>query len=128
MWSFLEVFICGNKFCVSSTVISLISPKFCRLNCALLWDSLLLITSAKDTKSEVFTSLKKASGEFLARSQNISSKKGLQTHLGICANANVCALERTQERGNRLCFALFAWLVISPTAHFVCSYLYLKGD
>jgi len=30
MWIFLEVFICGNKFYVFSTVTSFISPKLCR--------------------------------------------------------------------------------------------------
>jgi len=55
MWTFLEVFICGKS--VSSTVnISLIfSYDRSVLNCSLLCDSLLLIMSAKDEKSEVFS-------------------------------------------------------------------------
>jgi len=45
----------------------LFSPKLCRLNYALLCDSSLLVMSAKDKKSEVFSYLIKAKGEFLAR-------------------------------------------------------------
>ena len=55
VWTFLEVFICENKFYVLSTVTSLFSPKLCRLNCALFCDSSLLIMSAKDENSEVFS-------------------------------------------------------------------------
>ena len=54
MWTFLEVFICGKKS-VFSTATSHISPNLCVLNCALPCDSSLLIMSAKDNKSDVFS-------------------------------------------------------------------------
>jgi len=50
-WTFLEVFICANKFYVFSMVTSLFSSKLCRSNCALLCDPSLLMMRAKDKKS-----------------------------------------------------------------------------
>jgi len=65
MRTFLKVFICGNKFYVFSKVTSLISPKVCRLNCALLCDASLLVMNAKDKKSGVFIFSKKTKVDFL---------------------------------------------------------------
>jgi len=59
--------------------------------------------SAKDKKSEVFSYFKKAKGELLARSHAISSNKGVLSTSYICVNANVDTLERTHDRGTRLC-------------------------
>jgi len=52
------------------------SPKFCVVNCALLCDSSLLIVSAKDKKSAVFSYFKKVKCEFLTRSHTMSLNKG----------------------------------------------------
>jgi len=60
---------------VFSTATSHISPKVCMLNCALLYDSSLLI--AKDKKSEVFSYFKNIECEFLPRSHTIYFNKGL---------------------------------------------------
>jgi len=51
--------------------------KLCRLNCALLCDSSLLIMSAKDKKSEIFNYVKNVKCGFLASSYTISLNKGL---------------------------------------------------
>jgi len=51
------------------------------LNCVLLCVSSLLIMSAKDKKSEVFSYLKKVKRGFLARSHTISLNKGLLKHI-----------------------------------------------
>jgi len=60
MLTFLEGFICGKKTVFSARWTSvLFSPQLFLLNCALLCDSSLLILSAKDKKSEVFSYLKK---------------------------------------------------------------------
>jgi len=55
----------------------LFSPKLCRLNCALLGDLSLLILSAKDRNSQVFSYFQKIMGDFLARSHSISYNKGI---------------------------------------------------
>jgi len=58
----------------------LFSVKLCLLNCALLCDLSLLIMSAKDKKSEVFSyciKVKKDKCEFHSRNHAISLKKGL---------------------------------------------------
>jgi len=64
MWTFLEVFICGRKY-IFSMVTNLIFSKFCKLNCALLCDSLLFIMSAKSKKSDVLSYLQKSKVNFL---------------------------------------------------------------
>ena len=48
MWTFLEFFFCANKFYVFSAGATLIFPKLCMVNYALLCDSSLLIMSATD--------------------------------------------------------------------------------
>jgi len=65
--------------------------------------------SAKDKKSEVFNHFEKAKGDFLIEVKLSLRTKGFQT-LVICDDANVCMLETTHERSNRLCFAFFVWL------------------
>jgi len=76
MWASLEVFICGNKFFVFSTITSLIFSYALQVKlCFTFCDSSLLIMSAKDKKWEVFSYFQKAKGEFLARSYTISSNK-----------------------------------------------------
>jgi len=55
-WTFPQVFICGKNLCSQLGKTSvLFSPKLSVLNCASLCDSSLLIMSAKDKKSEVFS-------------------------------------------------------------------------
>ena len=77
MWTFLEVFICGNKLYVFSTVTSLISSYALQVNMCLLGDSSLLIMNANDKNSEVFSYYKNVKGEFRARNPATSLNKGL---------------------------------------------------
>ena len=97
---FLKVFIGENKFLFSAWQLLLFSPELCRLNCVLLCHSSLLIISTKDKKTEVFSCFKKARGEFLARIHTISLNKQFLKTSCLCVHANVCTLERTDERGN----------------------------
>jgi len=68
-----------TNFMFSARYLVLFSPTPSKINFASLCDSSLLIMSAKDNKSDVFSSFKKARGEFLARSHTISflQTKGL---------------------------------------------------
>jgi len=52
---------------------------------------------------------KKAEVNVLLEATLFLQTKGFQTHLGICVNAYVCALERTQEKDNRICVLRSAW-------------------
>ena len=73
-WIFFRFPSVQNIFYVFSTEPVLFSPELYKLKCALLCDSSLLIMSAKDDKSDVFSYSNIAKGEFLARSHTISSK------------------------------------------------------
>jgi len=77
MWTFFEIHLWKQSMFSARKPSVLFSPKLYRLNCALLCDSSLLIISAKDKKSEVFSHFKKVKCEFLARSHTISLNKGL---------------------------------------------------
>jgi len=65
MWTFLKVFICGNKFCFQHSKPVLFSPKLYGLNWILIYDSSLLIMSARDKKSEFSAIFKKSKVNFL---------------------------------------------------------------
>jgi len=85
MWTFLEVFICGNKFYVFSTVINFIFSEAFQVNlCFTLW----FITAyyeCKNTNSEVFRYFKKVKGECRTRRHTISyNKRLLDTSLHLC--------------------------------------------
>jgi len=76
MWTFLEVFTCRSKFyAFNAATIFILSLSFAEY--IVLCHSSLFIMSAKDEKSDVFSSFKKAKGEFLAGSHAFCSNKRL---------------------------------------------------
>jgi len=97
-----------KKIYVFSTVPSvLFSPKLFMLNCALFCDSSLLIMSAKDKKSEIFSYFNKGKCEFPSRSHTISLNKGLlNTHSHF---ANVCVSKEHMGVDYAFCALCMVW-------------------
>ena len=99
MWTF-EFFICrqnlyfqhGNQFYFLLSFAGY---------CALLCNSSSLFIRTKYKNQKFSDILIKSKVAFLLEVILFLSTNGFQTHLGICANANVCVFERTHE--SRLC-------------------------